>query len=456
MIVFIINKLAINFNKPMSLIYIHLSDIHFGQEKGGDLYIHDDVKEQILTDAREYVIGLKNGKADGIIVSGDIAYAGKQQEYVNAGKWLDRLTAAVGCDVTDVQVVPGNHDIDRDKITAITQTTIDDIIKNGDDALDKYLANEDDREFIYKQFASYREFAEGYDCPLDTDGKVSKSKTFTIAPDRRLKFLGVNTALICSKSKVEMGGLILGRRQRVIPTEPGLETVVIAHHPLHWLQDSEDANKYIRNRARVLISGHEHTPSHKLEKIDESADLLLLASGAAVPPGLDPKFNYCYNILEFDWQEKNDALVLNVHCRAWDDDSKKFVADTIHFENGNMTYNLNCPNFKKLPVTCIEKDKQDIVAESNKVFETSTMEFSVVDKAGGVLEEKEFHLVLLRFFRDLSSAERFSVLNELGAIPIDWTDRLTHTLERAVFDKLVQDGKLQELHEKINQLLQQK
>lgn len=121
-----------------------------------------------------------------------------------------------------------------------------------------------------------------------------------------------------------------------------------------------------------------------------------------------------------------------------------------------MIYDLNCPNFKKLPVTWGEKNKQEAVAENNKVFETSTMEFSVVDKTGGVLEEKEFHLVLLRFFRDLSSAERFSVLNEMGAIPKDWTERLTHTLERAIFDKLVQDGKLQELHEKINQLLQQK
>lgn len=440
----------------MSLVYIHLSDIHFGQEKGGDLYIHDDVKEQMLADAREYVIEVKNGKADGVIVSGDIAFAGKQQEYINAGKWLDRLTAAAGCDVTDVQVVPGNHDIDRDKITAITQKIIDDIIENGDDALDRYLANEADREFIYKQFAAYQEFAEGYDCPLDTDGRVSKSKIFEIAPSRRLKFLGVNTALICSKSHAEEGGLILGRRQRVIPMEPGLETIVIAHHPLHWLQDSEDANKYIRNRARVLISGHEHTPSHTLEKIDDSADLLLIASGAAVPPGFNPKFNYCYNILEFDWQEQNDALVLTVHGRAWDDNSKKFVADILNFANGKATYVLNCPNFKKLPVTCSEKSKGETVAETSKVFETSTMEFSVVDKSGGILEEKEFHLVLLRFFRDLSNAERFTVLNEMGAIPKDWTERLTHTLERAIFDKLVQDGKLQELHGKINQLLQQK
>ena len=29
----------------MALTYIHLSDIHFGQEKGPEVYVHDDVKE---------------------------------------------------------------------------------------------------------------------------------------------------------------------------------------------------------------------------------------------------------------------------------------------------------------------------------------------------------------------------------------------------------------------------
>lgn len=439
----------------MSLIYVHLSDIHFGQEKGGDVDIHDDVKEQILLDAHEYVGLLKNKKADGVIISGDIAYAGKQHEYQTAGQWLDRLTAAVGCEVTAVQVVPGNHDVDRDKITAITQTTIDDIIKNGDKALDKYLEDEDDRDFIYKQFEAYREFAEGYDCPLDTNGKVTKHRVIEIAPGRRIKFLGVNTALICSKSRAEEGGLILGKRQRVIPIEPGLETIVVAHHPLHWLQDSEDANRYIRNRARVLISGHEHSPAHKCEKIDDDADLLMIASGAAVPPGADDVYNYCYNILEFEWQEQNDALVLKIHGRTWNDDRKKFIADDINFENGSKTYVLNCPNFKKLPVPCSENEIELTASDTQKIFETSTMEFSVVDKAGGVLEEKEFQLVLLRFFRDLSSAQRLSVLIEFGAIPKDYSDRLSHSLERRAFDKLVENGKLKEMHDKINQIINQ-
>jgi hypothetical protein len=39
----------------MSITYVHLSDIHFGQEKGADLIIHNDVKERLIEDAQEQV-----------------------------------------------------------------------------------------------------------------------------------------------------------------------------------------------------------------------------------------------------------------------------------------------------------------------------------------------------------------------------------------------------------------
>lgn len=436
----------------MSLIYVHLSDIHFGQEKGGDVIVNDDVKEQLLFDAREYVSQLANKKADGVIISGDIAYAGKPNDYENAGRWLDRLTSALGCDVTDVQVVPGNHDIDLEKITAITQNIIDDIIDKGDTALDKYLDSEADREFIYKQFQAYRQFAEGYDCPLDSDGKISRHQIVEIAPGRRIKFLGMNTALICSKSKKEHGGLILGKRQRVIPTEPGLETIVIAHHPLSWLQDSEDASLYIRNRARVFISGHEHTPSHKCEEVDTESDLLMIASGAAVPPHIKDGYNYCYNVLEFSWLEENDSLVLEIHGRSWDNEKKKFISDLVNFEEGKKKYVLKCPNFKKLPITKTENKEQ--VKQEVYITETLSGEFQTISKEEMMLEEKEIHLVLLKFFRDLSSVQRLALLSELGAIPSNWNGSLNHSLERSAFDKLIHNGKLKEIHEKINLILQ--
>jgi hypothetical protein len=32
----------------MSATFVHLSDIHFGQEKGAEIVIHDDVKARII------------------------------------------------------------------------------------------------------------------------------------------------------------------------------------------------------------------------------------------------------------------------------------------------------------------------------------------------------------------------------------------------------------------------
>jgi metallophosphoesterase superfamily enzyme len=442
----------------MPHVVVHLSDIHFGQEKGGDIHVHDDIKEQILVDVREVVAGLPNGSANGVIISGDIAYAGKATQYDEAGRWLDRLTAAVGCEVTAVQVVPGNHDVDRDEITAITQTVIDRIIEKGDDELDRYMEKEQDREFIYRQFEGYRKFAEGYNCPLDSSGVVKVDQMIELAPGKKLRFWGVNTALICSKSKKEEGGLMLGKRQRIIPQQDGVETVVIAHHPLNWLQDSQEARLYIENRARVFISGHEHKPSHQITTAPNSSQLLMLASGAAVPPGNEGGFGYCYNVLQFEWIGDLGVLRVTIVARMWQNQLKAFGRDTEHFKDGMAVYDLPCPNFSsaKKQVNVREPDITRNPPVTSDCAEMSiSQSIANASNANSGLEEREYKLLLLRFFRDLSSTQRISILIELGALPLDLAGSLTHAMERRAFDKLHHDGRIEELHEKINQHLQQ-
>src|SRR5689334_24562065 len=94
--------------------FVQLSDIHFGQERDGTLVTHEDVRTHLLIDAAS--LADERGRADKVIVVGDVAYSGKADEYKIAEEWLDRLTLAVKCDVTDVCVVPGNHDCDRTQI----------------------------------------------------------------------------------------------------------------------------------------------------------------------------------------------------------------------------------------------------------------------------------------------------------------------------------------------------
>ncbi|OWK22020.1 hypothetical protein AJ88_14065 [Mesorhizobium amorphae CCBAU 01583] len=215
----------------MAVSFVHLSDIHFGQEKGGELETHDDVKERLLVDAAAQVKEL-NLSINGIIVTGDVAFAGKASEFKEAGQWLDRLAKGVGCAETAVQVVPGNHDIDRTEISGGCHLMLKSILDEGEPAFDRYLNHAADCETLYRKLSAYLDFAEGYNCFLDKKGGVASNKSFVLAPGRSIRIMGLNSALMCWADEKE-GDLFLGARQRVLPITAGEELAILCHHPLH-------------------------------------------------------------------------------------------------------------------------------------------------------------------------------------------------------------------------------
>ncbi len=316
------------------------------------------------------------------------------------------------------------------------------------------LVSAQDREMLYHKFLEYRIFADAYNCPLDGEGTIGGNRTVEIAPNRFLKFHGINTALICSRSKNEEGTLLLGERQRVIPIVAGVEVIVIGHHPMHWLQDSEDALRYIKNRARLFISGHEHTPAHKLESIDEHSDLLSLAAGATVPPVLNANFTYCYNVLEFNLNEKKSALEVTVHPRIWKDEKKAFASDTKHFQKDKCTFILKCPNYRKIKDT-LSSDRIDFKEASKQNLVASIQNIRDV-QVENTMSDNLDQILLFKFFRELSSSQRLSILVKLGVIPAEVSDGVTHSIETAALKSLFSAKRHIELQDSINQILSQK
>ena len=108
------------------------------------------------------------------------------------------------------------------------------IVKEGETALDEFLEDEADRELLFRRFFAYRPFAEGYRCTLDTSAELAEERVATLAPGRSIRFIRLNSALVCSRHDEE-GKLLLGARQRVMRERPGEELVVLCHHPLHWM-----------------------------------------------------------------------------------------------------------------------------------------------------------------------------------------------------------------------------
>ena len=434
----------------MSIGFVHLSDIHFGQEKGGEIWIHDDIKDRLIDDVKLVAKKLEAGRAAGIVVTGDIAYGGRASEYKAAAAWLDKVAAAAGCDKIDIQVVPGNHDIDRDEITELTGMMLEEIAAKGEPALDSFLKSDVDRNLLFQRFSAYRPFAEGYRCPLDTNAELAEERMAILAPGRAIRFIRLNSALACSKND-EQGKLLLGARQRVLKHRPGEELVVLSHHPVHWFQDSEDALLFIRNRARVFISGHEHNPSVKIEKIEEGSDLMMLTAGATVPPNSEDTLTYCYNFIEFDWDAEADALSVYVRPRAWVNAQKRFDADDVRLDSRDPRFTLACPNFRNAPQAKALPIQEAVVDGAS-----DTVTITVLDDHDPKTREETvvdtYPLLLLRFFRDISPAQRVGILASLGALPPNWKGTLSEPFERKAFDGLVKAGRSDELWMEIRKI----
>jgi predicted phosphodiesterase len=429
----------------MPITFVHVSDIHFGQEKKGteDIIYNDDARAQLIQDAKELVAAHAGGHAAGVIVTGDIAYGGRSDEYKRAGQWLDELTAAIGCEKTSVQVVPGNHDIELAAITSGCRLMLKEIDAEGIPKLNVFLESELDSEVLYGRFTGYRPFSEGYNCPLDRTGKYASDKRFELAPGRILRFIGLNSALVCSGKDSE-GKLLLGARQHVLPRTPGEELVVLSHHPLHWFRDSADARVYIESRARVLMTGHEHNPSLKIDEMKDGSDLMLLAAGATTPPVIDAEFTYTYNVITFDWHSDSEGLQVTIRPRSWNPTGTCFENDSSRLGGREPHSLLRCANFRKVATATTSNTAPEAAPEPVPENEAPPV-------ASATMPD-DFKLTLLRYFRDLTPSQRLAVLVKLKALPETWRETLTHAMERRVVDSLETAGRLGELSKAIDEV----
>ena len=431
---------------------MHLSDIHFGQERdGGTHAINEDAKARLIDDASAEVAKL-GGRATGVIVTGDIAYSGKREEYQTAANWLGKLTDAIGCKRVDVQMIPGNHDIDRDKISTTIECILFTIREKGADHLDRFLDDPIDRDVLYGRFEAYRDFAYEYESELDLAGGISNGGRLELAAGRSIRFVRLNSALICSRRDDE-GKLILGKRQQPLPVQDGEEVVVLVHHPLNWFQDSAAARKYLRARARVLISGHEHHPKLVIDHVEDGCDLMLLAAGATNPDKVEGVYTYKYNVLVFAWDEKTDALAVTINPRTWLEETKRFGRDDAFMEGKTARQLLASPNFRKAPKPAVRGSEIDACEEPRVVKPVETAPIAVQSlvvktdagdqeaahppETDPTLDER---LLQLRFFKEFAEGERLNALVELGAVPFDLAGRLDHAMERRLFRMLVRGG----------------
>ncbi len=260
----------------MAVTWLHVSDFHFRKADAYD-------RNQVLKALVEAVARFRDQgrKPDLIFATGDIAHAGKPEDYAAAGAFFDHLLAAAGVDKRHFFVVPGNHDVDRDKSIGLSRT-----LGSGEDP-DKFFDPARQKHHITEKLGAFAAWYDAFFDGIRTFPDRSSCGPVEAVTINALKIavLPLNSALFCCADD-DQGKLWLGRRclEAALAEAKGLApdlTVALIHHPLDWLCETEQdtIKATLFDAVDVVLRGHLHKPDAE-SSTTVGGTTLALAAGA--------------------------------------------------------------------------------------------------------------------------------------------------------------------------------
>lgn len=302
-----------------NITIVHLSDIHVKEDRVSEFRKRVDA---LFSDLDELKV-----MPDFLVVSGDIAYSGKAEEYRIADKVLFAPFAErYKLQPDQVVLCMGNHDINRAKIDQLSKGGL---LKQLEEATESPYDIPSDR--FRNSVSSFCELAGKY------SGDGSNTFGFVVEPIEGVNvgFASINSALTCFDEEKPCGMLHLTRMQVEKLTE-GCKScalrIGVMHHPIDWLSplDKESNIPDILHEFQLILTGHLHRSNSQLEKTPTGENLFLAATSffaGAVSPR-DCKDGY--NIYSID--PKRGQLVANY--RMFIRERQEFDANVEHAKGG--------------------------------------------------------------------------------------------------------------------------
>lgn len=350
------------------LVLVHLSDIHFNKRGLNDAYDLDrELRDELELDARR--MAEKLGAAHGVLVTGDIAFAGQPAEFEFAASWLETLTSIVGCEMQDVWTAPGNHDVDRGVAAGSEQLKmVHARLRSAElSDLDRLIADfmrDPIGVDVFASLAAYNEFAAPFQSRI-TRAQPNWHGDLVLNDGSVLRLWGLNSTLTSWSGDAETGDerLILGTYQTTFPREEGVEYLTLCHHPPPWMRDGERAGQALAAKARLQLYGHRH--SHAVAQVDNS---VVISAGAVHPGRGEGAWAPHYNWITVGVAESETKRVLEIEVfpRSWSE--SRHVFDE-HPDDGSLKYQLSLDRWSRadVPATTVElgeSEEQEVVSGS--------------------------------------------------------------------------------------------
>jgi len=268
----------------LPICWLHISDIHVRERDSWS-------QDVVLTAMCEHITRQcdKGITPDFILATGDLAFSGKVDEYALVADFFDALSKASGVSKERIFCIPGNHDIDRDRLKTCFSGTR--MFLKDQNRIDGLLEAGEDMDTLLKRQENYRDFLNSYFSEQDrtwTDDGLAYVSRLTIQ-DVRLAIVGMDSAWFAEGGLGDHGKLLIGERQVINVLNLAQEDhdqphiiVGMAHHPFHLLQEFDRlrVQNRIERTCQFFHCGHLHEPETRTYGL-RGTGCLKLAAGAS-------------------------------------------------------------------------------------------------------------------------------------------------------------------------------
>ncbi|MBU1341647.1 MAG: metallophosphoesterase [Proteobacteria bacterium] len=310
----------------MQFQLLHISDFHFKQ--------NDVIDQSIVTES--LLKRIERDKEKGInpeivIVSGDIAFSGKKEEYDLAEDFFEKLIKHTGINREKLFIVPGNHDVNR---RCYRKSDIPVYSSMRD--LNEEISNEDFRKDLLKGMSEYYAFVEKYMPHLKHthNGLVPFADNYKCDAGKNINIIGLNSAWM-SRSDTDERRIAIGEFQvrSALKSLPEYDVrIFLFHHPINflWGDDAKILKSYVNNS--ILLTGHLHNVDASYHH-DAMGKIFQFQAGASCL-GTDSLIKQRFHYLTIDFFQQKIML----DFRSFSPANRKWVIDTSTGDDGKIEF----------------------------------------------------------------------------------------------------------------------
>jgi predicted MPP superfamily phosphohydrolase len=408
------------------ITFVHLSDIHFiDRDHATQFDIDQTIRRALIEDlVRKPASG---ANYDGLLITGDVAFGGKYEEYKRAQEWIDEIAAKTGTSPVNTYVVPGNHDADRSFVkvglplwAAHAELRSSDNRNVWHDRIYQQLVA-DPLQTLLAPLKEYNDFAQRYGCytgmvKAAVAGEADKphlawQRVFEkpLEDGRHIRLHGLNSVLISDEGDAAGKMIVSDYQTSHFEHSPDLIEVVMCHHPPEWLMDKTEIRNALSSFVSIGLFGHEHST-----RVEANENFVQLFAGAVQPSRRDSSWLPTYHIIRIGIENngKQPKLLVQIHTREFDKTTFSFRARRNRGEQPMEEYRLNIPKWdapaKTDPIPVAIGVRIEVSSQTSSIMtdaETSTPTNS----------ETAQRELMFYFFRLLNPA-RYAAADEAGLL----------------------------------------